>query len=589
MKEKKCVPKRSKSRTFDPDKLVTTISQAIIRDLGSTPQLYGGLRPSQSYEIRKQTKDILKKYSSSNNKDDLTSLTFKKFLDVNEHMSLHRDKISITNKTNVYRQSSDHDKLMVRARALMHNVLGSLEMEDFYSRCKHSGGTTLGIKFDDTSMEQKFTLPITITEKSKILFMEYLRRDYSTRLAIEKYNGDTPLGGWYDIVQGSRAATVDKDDSIRRMIAIEPTGNMFLQQGFMSLLYDRMKHFGLDVSTLPEEHKRLARESSLSGFNATIDFSSASDCVSMELLEWLLPRQWFRLFEDIRSPMMQINGSMVELHMSSTMGNAGTFPLETLVFWTMAHAARLTEVGDNTLLIDYKDLKCCSVFGDDCILPSSASALFMRSCTIVGFIVNKEKSFYDPDGRFRESCGGDYLSYVDVRCLYLKAPTDSRLSSLEPWLYIILNGVISKYIKHFGTLRYIYKQSFFRTMLRIFRRYDLKLKVVPSVFPDDAGLLWSNDIERFLLNYPFIVDRVKVDKRDAGSLVFKYLSFKYRESAKTFDDLRYAHWLKTTVGRDSAPGVFGYRPEPHQVFVKTRRIGGYVTAKTSSSFWSLPR
>jgi len=91
----------------------------------------------------------------------------------------------------------------------------------------------------------------------------------------------------------------------------------------------------------------------------------------------------------------------------------------------------------------------CSVFGDDCIVPTSIAANYITALEGVGFEVNDYKSFYGETEKFRESCGGDYLAGHAVRPYTVRAPTSQKMSSLEPWLYIIFNSVITKYISHF--------------------------------------------------------------------------------------------------------------------------------------------
>jgi hypothetical protein len=89
------------------------------------------------------------------------------------------------------------------------------------------------------------------------------------------------------------------------------------------------------------------------------------------------------------------------------MGNGFTFPLETLIFFSLAQACCESE--------DYEKV---SVYGDDIIVPVYAVPLLTKVLTSCGFLVNASKSF--SSGPFRESCGKDYLLGTDVRPCYIK-------------------------------------------------------------------------------------------------------------------------------------------------------------------------
>jgi len=493
----------------------------------------------------------------------------------------------------------------------MRFVLTDFDLDEWFQGAKNSQGSSIGVSYNDTSPESKFTWPISMTESVKPLYDAYMQFDPQLDCAVKKLNSLAPIGEMYNIVEGSRATTVEKNDEIRRQIAVEPTGNMFFQLGLMEMLYRRMKVVGLDVSSLPTEHVDRARLSSITGQEATIDFSSASDCVSIKLLKWLLPPKWFDAVNMVRSPKMSVSGNLVDLNMVSTMGNAGTFPLMTLTLWTLGHAIRLASLGTYSSFPEWDDLKVISVFGDDCIVPSDLASDFIAVAEYVGFIVNKEKSFIDKDDKFRESCGGDFLTGYNVRPYYLRAPTSTRLSSLEPWLYSIGNGLLKKYRLYFGDLTYLYEKQFFEVLFKLFRRYNIKVKVVPDDMPADSGLKISDDLERFCSSFQITFSEVR--RSDQGTYSFNYCRFIYKVKMEQFDELRYALWLKTPTRfpldqllrgnrfsndvKDLALAVTSYsigqthewEPEQKNRKVRSnRRIGGYVVARAITSHWGVP-
>jgi hypothetical protein len=529
----------------------------------------------------RQKEGFLKKFVPSDcDQSNLDDLTYEKFRNVNEHMAGFKDIVFPDPAMRLTSSTHYHDKVLLRARSLMHFVLGTVTIEELFTACKQSGGSSIGVPFVDTSLEAKFRYPISVTAGVKPLVEAYLTFDQKLAEAIEDLNrGSTSPR--FAIVDGSRATTVDKTTEIKRMIAVEPTWNMFFQQGLMVILYARMKVVGLDVETLPDLHKELARLASIDGFNATVDWSSASDCMLRELLNWLMPPKWFNLCDRVRSPKMDLQGTMMELNMFSTMGNAVTFPLETLVFWTMAHATILSQnPKTNTLFPEYRVWKSVSVFGDDCILPCHWTPAFLDVMSSVGFIVNDEKSFYDPSGSFRESCGGDYLAGYNVRPISLRAPHSDRLSSLEPWLYIVLNGVVEKWISHFGPLTYVYDKAFFRAVLDLFREHNLEFKVVPSFYPDDSGFRDRGDMVRFLREYLGEVKLAKIRVSKQGTVKFPFCNFQYNESRRKHGGIRFATWLKASLAQYHVPDVSAVSD-----FYKRRRLGGYVVASGLTAHW----
>ena len=206
------------------------------------------------------------------------------------------------------------------------------------------------------------------------------------------------------IVKGNRFTSVPKDSAKNRGICIEPAVNLSLQLPIGAHLKMRlMQYAGIDLVDGQEEHRRLARLASVDGSLATIDLSNASDTISYNLVKLLLPGSWFDLLSDLRSPFTEIENKWVRLEKFSSMGNGFTFELETLIFYALAR-----ECGGQTH----------KVYGDDIIVDTEVAKTVLASLALFGFTPNRKKTFIE--GPFRESCGGDYFSGVDVRPFYLK-------------------------------------------------------------------------------------------------------------------------------------------------------------------------
>lgn len=568
--------RRKAKRSFNLDEVTTSIRQAICRDLEPLILEYSGTIPHIDKCVSAQIEALSKKLLTAEaDQVVLEKRAFGSFVKVNEYIGRINTTQSFPASTaRIQSGMSFMDKVHLRARALFHQILGQLDEDQWFSACKHSGGSTVGVPFVDTSVDAKSTYPLSTTVRANTRFERYLEYDVRLKLALEDHNAQASQPR-YRIVPGSRATTVEKDNRKRRFICIEPTCNMFLQQGLMLLMYDRMRKFGLDVELLPTQHKLRAQIASLTGLDATIDWAHASDSAGIELLRWLVPPVWFEALNAVRSPVTEVPGyGETELNMFSTMGNATTFPLETLIFWTYAHATRLTVKRGNTLFPEWEDLKCCSVFGDDCIVPTNMAKEFMVVLEGIGFEVNIEKSFYLESDKFRESCGGDYLAGYPVRPVSLQSPTNKRISTLESWLYTLMNEFHKKYIMYFGSLAYVYDRHFFREVFRLFEKYKIKPMLVPSYFPSDAGLL---DVDFLRLASAYGVEISPLRCSDQGSVSFLYKRFVYRENVQKNEHLRLWSSLKTASLGTLVPRLEYQR----------KRKGGYVVARGFSSCWSL--
>lgn len=595
--------KSKRQQLFSPDEIATKVHQAITRDIERSLQEYDQVERYKEILGRNLVRDLLKKYTREvTDKDRLVSECYEGFIADNDRMAEANAALRAElpqPSSRVQRRGSFRDNVHLRARALVHFVLTAFTEDEWFQECKHGSGTSVGVPFSDTSLERKFLFPISCTSSVKPLMQRYLDFNRGLKEAVFSYNSENPVNsGWYQIVKGARATTVDKTTDKRRFISIEPTGNMFFQQGLMLMMYKRMALVGLNTALLPDEHKWRAYRASITCREATIDWSSASNSVSIELVKWCLPAAWFAAVMQTRSKYTALHGEDVELHMIATMGNAVTFPLETLIFWAYGHAVRLSLEDTNALFPEWEHLKVISVFGDDCIVPTDMAEPYMGFLTSLGFLVNIEKSYYQDEG-FRESCGGDYLHGIDVRPFHLRAPGSRKISRLEPWLYVIWNSLLKKYISYFGDLDYVYDRALFNLLVELCLRYKLQLKLVPDDFPDDAGLKVSNDFARFRRCYPDLVwSKVAVSKH--GTYRFRYCRFVYQTRLFRNDGIRYQEWLRkpvlegTSIRSKGGPKYMVKAREdlgidPFSVsFAKMydRKVGGYVVAYGFSSHWS---
>lgn len=275
-------------------------------------------------------------------------------------------------------------------------------------------------------------------------------------------------------VGGSRLTTVLKNEEQWRTIAVEPSGNMALQLGGAHIVETALRAIGLDIRKQQPKNQLLARRSSIDGRLATIDLKSASDMRTRLLVQALWPDEWFRFSEIVRSPAAHIpEHGVVELNMTSTMGNGLTFPMMTLELLALVYANRRIKHNGPRLFIDWATT---AVFGDDIIVPSEEYQSLCNVLEGAGYVVNHDKSF--SSGKFRESCGGDYFDGYDVTPFY------ARSIRTIPDTYVVINQLTHWAGKH--------EIPVFRA-LKVLRDWlPGKPYFVPEWYPETSGVRTAN-------------------------------------------------------------------------------------------------
>lgn len=260
-----------------------------------------------------------------------------------------------------------------------------------------------------------------------------------------------------EVVKASRMTFAKKNHDVSRVINTEASLEMYFQLGLGYCMEDFLKvYFNIDLSKQPDINSNLARLGSIDGSIATIDLKSASDLDSYSFVSWFMPSQAVKPLDSVRAKCIELpDGTVVDLHMFSTMGNGFTFPLITILFASIVEAA-YEELGLPTW--NFSSMPAFSVFGDDIICVRQA---YDKVCSLLewcGFTVNRHKSFNS--GSFRESCGSDFYKGHDVRGIYVKKLYHethyySIFNSLTRWS--IRNGVDIT-----ALLRYIFSLVVFR-------------------------------------------------------------------------------------------------------------------------------
>ena len=243
-----------------------------------------------------------------------------------------------------------------------------------------------------------------------------------------------------------RVVSVPKTLARPRIIALEPTCMQFMQQAISEALVQELERRYSGVNTRQnlcygflgfssqDPNRDMARIGSRDKTLATLDMSEASDRVANQHVLSLL-RRWPLLSEAVqatRSRKADVPGAgVIPLTKFASMGSALCFPMEAMVFTTviflglqMQHSTRFTR----------KDIESyrgkVRVYGDDIIIPADSVQSVIGALESFGFKVNTNKSFWN--GKFRESCGGDYYNGRWVTPIRLRRPLpSSRTQALE--------------------------------------------------------------------------------------------------------------------------------------------------------------
>jgi hypothetical protein len=218
------------------------------------------------------------------------------------------------------------------------------------------------------------------------------------------------------VVRYNKIAFVPKTASIFRSMAIESFLNSFCQKGAGSFMELRLKRVGIDLSD-QAANQNMARLGSVEQEDpyCTVDLSSASETIGIEAVWELFPPKWVELFDTLRSKAyMWTDGTVKKYHKFVSTGNGFCFPLETLLFASLCHAASKV-AGCQTP--DFR------VYGDDIIVRQSVVQKVLDLLRHFGFTPNSRKTF--TSGPFRESCGADWHCGVNVRPIFLDKPLDS--------------------------------------------------------------------------------------------------------------------------------------------------------------------
>lgn len=331
------------------------------------------------------------------------------------------------------------------ARRLIKQALGKFDLEEFQTVCDFSSGSSTRVPRKRGAAVFKLDGRPHVTINCRDLAVHFIWCNELWRKHCQATFGrESDPYTWVELIPGSRFDTVPKDSVKDRPICVEPDLNMFFQKGIGTMIRRRLRMRGINLNdqTL---NQYLALLGSIHDDLATIDLSSASDSVSLRVVEMLLPEDWYDFMLRTRSPYVLKDGKWVRLNKISSMGNGFTFELESLIFWALAKA---------TCILNGQSTDHLSVYGDDIIVPSAAAEPLIEILELLGFKTNENKTFVA--GPFRESCGKHYFMGADVSPIKIADPIENWAdiyhfcNSLQGWGWlpqVEVDRIISDAIK----------------------------------------------------------------------------------------------------------------------------------------------
>lgn len=307
--------------------------------------------------------------------------------------------------------------------------LGNLDAKSWALRCRFGPGAddcTKGPRVNAYHKLSALSSTRDFAEGAASLALDcpqwrrYLRAEKPEE-AVDDYNHLT-----VSLSPCNKVVFVPKNALTHRSIAIEPRMNIYAQLGIGSLIRSRLKRVGLDLDN-QEPSQVLAYLGSIDGTIATIDLSSASDTLAIEVVRELVPEPWFNAMDWCRSKTGHHEPKNVKFWYQkfSSMGNGFTFELESMIFYALALSCAEHRSTDD---------RSIRVYGDDIALPSSLVEDMKEILAFCGFTINAEKSF--TTGVFRESCGADFFNGRNIRPYFQK-----ELLQYGESLFRLANGI----------------------------------------------------------------------------------------------------------------------------------------------------
>jgi len=364
----------------------------------------------------------------------------------------------------------------------------------------------------------------------------------------------------------ARLMFVPKDLKVSRSICLEPNTIQYFQQGILSVMLELVGKSPFSKFIRLEDQARnrsLAHIGSYTSCIDTIDLSSASDCLSLELVKRILPPSWQIPMLACRSHSCITPEGIHSLKKFAPMGSALCFPTQCILFASVvAYAACLrtydftpysgtlldfvethildviSNFGDDVYYMkDPTKFSPCAIYGDDICCDKNLTAYVYAILDRLGFIINYNKSFTGSQS-FRESCGGFYLDGIDVTPIYYRVKGVRQRLTGE-CLASMVSLINSSFLRGYTTLYSCLK----RILMSWDTRFRNELNCIPFIEPlsDSFGIFSQRPINSHLQK------RWNADlQRDEYKVMSVSYNYKTCDS-DIIDSYEYMRWMGNHV------------------------------------------
>jgi len=552
-----------------------------------------GIISPYRYKMYNQLASLFKKYRFKNDKysdAELSVRTFEKF---------ESEQLRIASTTH---KSLFTFYVLRTARKIAKSILGPYDPEYTCRNSRFGKKSSIGCPLNLAYIDEKLSNSEAFTGSSECSkwFFKDLGNDPILEELVNKLTSENK-GRRLDLEHDSLTLVqVPKTWKISRTITPLTLLALYYSYGVGEQVTERLKKAGLDIAKLQMRHRKLIQRFSrqlnstlYGGSHATADLSSASDSISSDLLNRVLPREWYNAIKKTFSRTFKFNGKNYYTASILPMGNGLTFPVETLVFYSIIKA-----IGDLT-----RNQGIYSVYGDDLIYPSNIHKYVVTVFAECGFKLNLEKTFVSYP--YRESCGAEFYRGVDVRPFFL--PGEHRMltkTQYLSWLYQVYNGLRRRWeeCEISLTLRQILHEIAIVSV-------DTSVLRVPPLFPDTAGIRVNSPLDIPLQERVINWSPIKIQFLN-GSRWFSFSFLDQMPRDRFIRSIMPYYWLALQGKNDDVPTNFWdidssiYSEPPRQplrwktVTIKKKRKRGFklkhiqklvCTARSSMPVYSTKR
>lgn len=527
-KNEKCV------QTFDTDELAVTIFRHLSKDFKSVhgktfadaanKKLSESVAMFRSYQFPSymgtsvprfrawyQLEHLFKKYRFQDDAyadEQLEEISIEKYLSNQVTLCAHRAV-----PTRAY-------LVFQRARAIASAILGPFDAHLSQYCCRFGKNSSIGCPFSLSYLDVKLTSQEAHTGSAdgiKAFYEDYLPGDPILTRILSRHSIKKP-----EPHESLSLINVPKTWKTLRSITPLTLLTLFRTYGIGGLIERALERAGMPIPRLQRRHQRMIKEFSKNLSHVTMDLSAASDSITSEMLNRVLPRQWYNVVKATTTHKVMIDDREFYTASILPMGNGLTFPLETLVFYSLVKAVGEL-VGVNGFY---------SAYGDDLIFPRG---IYSYVCTIfndIGLKVNVDKTY--ASASFRESCGADYYTGADVRPYFLPNGGLLTRSQYTVYLYKVINGLLRRWSPE-------EIPETIRRLLIELTMVDGRILRVPPSFPDTAGL--KIELGGFITSWfdclPFAP--IKVSYRH-GSRSYSFLYYRSTSRKRAVLDVEPFYW-----------------------------------------------